>query len=166
MASRSSALASRVEQGAELLAKYLETITDAEWKLTVPKDNRPVGVVAHHVASMYPIEVHVAQVLASGKPLEGVTFETEVRDINAKHAHEHATATRTETIALLRKLAGEAAEAIRKFTDAELDQAAPVSLNDGAPLTCQFLIEDHALRHSWHHATLIRRTVEAARAKG
>ena len=33
----------------------------------------------------------------------------------------------------------------------ELDRAAPVSLCGDAPLTCQFMLEDHAVRHSYHH---------------
>jgi hypothetical protein len=37
-----------------------------------------------------------------------------------------------------------------------LDQAAPFSLSFGAPVTAQFVIEDHALRHSWHHLARIR----------
>jgi hypothetical protein len=36
-----------------------------------------------------------------------------------------------------------------------------VSLNADAPLTCQFFIEDHALRHSYHHLARIRATLEA-----
>ena len=41
-------------------------------------------------------------------------------------------------------------------TDEQLDRAASVSLNGGAPLTAQFLIEVHALRHSWHHLTKMK----------
>ncbi len=37
------------------------------------------------------------------------------------------------------------AAAIRARSDAQLDQAAPVSLNSDAPLTCQFMLEDHAV---------------------
>jgi hypothetical protein len=40
--------------------------------------------------------------------------------------------------------------------DEDLDQAAPVSLNSNAPLTCQFVLEDHAVRHSYHHLARIR----------
>jgi hypothetical protein len=36
-----------------------------------------------------------------------------------------------------------------------------VSLNADAPLTCQFMLEDHAVRHSYHHLAAIRRTFEA-----
>ena len=41
-------------------------------------------------------------------------------------------------------------------SDEELDRAAPVSLNSDAPLTCQFILEDHAVRHSYHHLARIR----------
>ncbi len=44
----------------------------------------------------------------------------------------------------------------RVFTDEQLDRAAPVSLNADAPLTTQFFIEDHALRHSWRHLAKIK----------
>ena len=54
-----------------------------------------------------------------------------------------------------------AAAAIRSLTDAELDQAASVSLNDDAPLTCQFFLEDHAVRHSYHHLAGIRAAVQS-----
>ena len=42
------------------------------------------------------------------------------------------------------------------FSDGQLDQAARVSLNSDAPLTCQFMLEDHAVRHSYHHLARIR----------
>jgi len=34
-----------------------------------------------------------------------------------------------------------------------------VSLNADAPLTCQFMLEDHAVRHSYHHLAAIRRAL-------
>ena len=49
-----------------------------------------------------------------------------------------------------------AAAAIRALSDEELDQNAPVSLNSDAPLTCQFVLEDHAVRHSYHHLAKIK----------
>lgn len=41
----------------------------------------------------------------------------------------------------------------------ELDRAAPVSLNSDAPLTCRFMLEDHAVRHSYHHLARLRATL-------
>jgi hypothetical protein len=57
---------------------------------------------------------------------------------------------------LLRRHSTAAAAAIRALSDRQLDQAAPLSLNSDAPLTCQFMLEDHAVRHSYHHLAAIR----------
>jgi hypothetical protein len=38
-----------------------------------------------------------------------------------------------------------------------------VSLNADAPLTCQFFLEDHAVRHSYHHLAKIRAALASAK---
>jgi hypothetical protein len=155
MNKRASVLAERIESGASNLASFAVELSEAEWNTVVPGDGRTVGVTVHHVASMYPIEVSLAQTLASGKPIEGVTWAA-VADINAAHAREHAAATKAETLVLLRNNSLAAAAAIRAMQDEDLDRSNNVSLNADAPLTTQFFIEDHALRHSWHHLAKIR----------
>lgn len=155
---RSEALAERLLIGANALAKYAEGLSEIEWKSPVQGDGRPVGVVIHHVASVYPIEVELAQLLASGKPITEVTWEA-INQMNANHAQEHKNIGKDETISLLKDNSLNAAQAIREFTDDHLDSAATVSLNADAPLTAQFFIEDHALRHSFHHLAKIRATI-------
>jgi hypothetical protein len=152
---RSEALAERLERGAEALASFAELLTDSEWQARVPGDGRKVGVTVHHVASMYPIEIQLMQTLAQGKPIVGVT-PVVVAEINAKHAREFDAVTQEEALELLRRNSAAAAAAVRALSDAELDQAAPVSYNADAPLTCQFWVEDHPVRHSWHHLARIR----------
>ena len=142
MTRRTDALAARLEQGAQDLAALAASLTDAEWRTRLPGDGRTVGVVVHHVASMYPLEIELALGLAEGQAIAGVTWDA-VHDINATHAREHA-------------------DAIRGLQDAQLDRAAPISLNAGAPLTCQFFPEDHAVRHSYHHTAAIRRALAQA----
>jgi hypothetical protein len=159
MSKRAETLAQRIEQGAQTLAAYAQGLSDAQWRATVPPDGRQVGVIIHHVASVYPIEIHLATEIASGKPITGVTWGV-VADMNAKHAREHAAVGKEDTIELLRRNSRSAAEAVRAFTDEQLDRAAPVSLNGDAPLTTQFLIEDHALRHSWHHLAKIKAVLQ------
>jgi hypothetical protein len=158
MSRRAEALADRVEQGAQALAAFAESLSDAEWRMNVPKDGRPIGVIVHHVASVYPIEVQLAQTLGGGKPVTGVTWDG-VAHMNAEHAHNNGTVGKPETLALLRRNSKSAADAVRAFSDEQLDAAAPVSLNAEAPLTAQFIIEDHALRHSFHHLARIRAAV-------
>jgi hypothetical protein len=160
MSQRSNALAERLEEGARALAAFASGLSDAEWQTRVPKDGRKVGVIVHHVASMYPLEIQLAQVLAGGDPVAGVTWDA-VHEINANHAREFEAVTMAEALDLLRKNSTAAAGVIRALTDEELDRAAPVSLNADAPLTCQFMLEDHAVRHSYHHLAVVRRAFKA-----
>ena len=156
MSRRSETLAARVEQGAAQLAKFAETISESEWHVPISRsDHRSVGIVVHHVANMYPIEIGAARAIASGNAITDITWEA-VAQINAKHAEEHVNLTKAAAIELLRRNSREAANAVRAFTDDELDTAAPFSLAFGAPMTAQFVIEDHALRHAWHHLAKIR----------
>jgi hypothetical protein len=155
---RAGLLANRIEEGAVLLATFAERLSELEWRARVPeggREGRSVGVIVHHVASVYPIEIDLARTIASGKPVTSVRWEV-VAELNSKHAHDHAEVTKAAAIELLRRNSQEAASAVRTFTDVELDQAAPFSLCFGAPVTAQFVIEDHALRHSWHHLARIR----------
>jgi hypothetical protein len=156
MGRRAELLANRIGEGAAALAAFAQGLSDTEWRTPISaKDRRTVGVIVHHVAGMYPIEVDLARAVASRKVAPEVTWEL-VAEINAKHAHEQAGVTKAAALELLRRNSAEAVAAVRTFRDEELDGAAPVGLSFGAPVTAQFIIEDHALRHSWHHLARIR----------
>jgi hypothetical protein len=154
-----NALAERLEQGAKALAAFALSLTDAEWRTPMPHDGRTLGVIVHHVASVYPVEIQLAQTIASGTPVTGVTMD-DINAMNATHAAEHAKATKAEALDLLRVNSATAAAAIRALSDEQLARAVPVSLYGDAPLTCQFFLEDHAVRHSYHHLARIRRVVQ------
>jgi DinB superfamily len=158
---RANALAERLEQGARALDALASALTDAEWQTRIPGDGRKVGVVVHHVATMYPLEIQLAQALAEGKPVAGVTWDV-VHEMNARHARENDAITREAALDLLRRNSAAAAAAIRALSDEQLDRAAAVSLNADAPLTCQFMLEDHALRHGYHHLVRIRGALKAS----
>ena len=156
---RGESLAARIEEGAAGLAAFAERISDAEWRMPISAtDRRTVGVIVHHVASMYPIEIDLARVVARGKSVSDVTWEA-VAQLNAKHAQDNAQVSKSDALELLRQSSREAAAVVRGFTDQELDKAAPFSLSFGAPMTTQFVIEDHAMRHSWHHLAAIRKAL-------
>jgi hypothetical protein len=163
MSQRSNALAERLEQGARALADLASGLTDVEWHTRIPKDGRKVGVVIHHVATMYPLEMQLAQLLAGGTPITGVTWDV-INEVNAAHAKEFEAVTKEAALDLLQRNSTAAAAAIRALSDEELDRAATVSLNEDAPLTCQFMLEDHPVRHSYHHLALIRKALESHQA--
>jgi hypothetical protein len=160
MGARAEALAARIEQGAAQLAAYVEKLSDAEWKTPVApeRDGRPVNVIVHHVASVYPVEVQLAQAVGSGKDMSEVTWDV-VKNMNAGHASENAGVSSADALNLLRKNSSEAAAAVRQMTDEQLETAAPFGRSFNAPVTAQFVIEDHALRHSWHHLARIKETL-------
>ncbi len=110
---------------------------------------------------MYPLEIQLAQVLAGGNPIADVTWDM-VHELNARHAAENGAVGKDGALDLLRRNSTAAAAAIRTLTDEQLDRAAEVSLNAGAPLTCQFFLEDHAVRHSYHHLAKVRAALAAA----
>lgn len=163
MSQRAELLAKRIEEGADTLAAFVEGLSELEWHLTVSAtDRRSIGVIVDHVASIYPVEIDVARAIASGKAVSDLTWEV-VAQVNGKRAEEQVSVTKAAALELLQRNSREAANAVRAFSDEELDQAAPFSLSYGAPMTAQFVIEDHALRHSWHHLAKIRAAVSRER---
>jgi DinB superfamily len=156
---RAELLAERIEQGAAELAAFAAGLSDAEWNTLVSQtDRRTVGIIIHHVASIYPVEMGVVRAIVDGNPVADVTWDV-VAKLNADHARENSSPNKAETLELLRRNSADAAAATRALTDADLDRASPLGLSYGAPMTAQFVIEDHALRHSWHHLARIRKAL-------
>lgn len=156
MPARATALAQRLEKGVTQLAALAESLSDAEWTKPIPGDGRSAGVLVHHVASMYPVELQLAQAMASGKAVTDVPWSA-VHQMNADHSAKHANVTKAEAIALLKTNGAAAAAGIRAFTDAQLDTAVQMSLYGGnVEVSTQFFVEDHPVRHSYHHMGKIR----------
>lgn len=159
MGRRADSLADRIEEGAAGLAAFVQGLSEKEWRTPISeRDRRTVGVTVYHVGALYPIEVDLAKTIGSGKAVSDVTWEA-VADMNAQHATENSDVTKEAALEILRRNSREAADRVRAFTDEELDRAAPFSLSFGAPVTAQFVLEDHALRHSWHHLARIRKAL-------
>jgi hypothetical protein len=154
MSQRTEALAKSLEEGALALAAFASSLTDKEWQTPLPHDGRKIGVVVQHVAIVYPLEIMFARSVAAGQP-DGLTADA-VNQMNAGHAKEYDAITKEDALSLLATNSTAAAAAIRTLTDEDLDRAAPVPLYGNARLTCQFVLEDHAVRHSLHHLAKIK----------
>jgi hypothetical protein len=155
---RAHALADRLEGGARALADLASTLSEAEWCRSVPEDGRAVGVLVHQVASTFLFEIKLALTLAEGDAVKGVTADA-IEALNAEHARDCASLTQHDTLDLLRRTSAAAVAIIRSLSDEDLARAAPVSLYADAPLSCQFVLEDLAVRHTYHHLARIRRAL-------
>src|SRR5215472_9017093 len=108
MSHRSKLLADRIEEGAAGLVAFAEGLSETEWRMPVSaSDPRPLGVVVHHVASVYPVEIDLARAVAGGKAVTDVTWEN-ISDLNGKHAKEQAGVSKAATLELLRRNSREA----------------------------------------------------------
>ncbi len=160
MGTRAEHLADRILQGSQELKAYTEGLTDDQWKVMSDHEGRTVNVLVHHVASAYLVELDVINGMANGDGgLKGVTWDM-VDGMNAQHAQGNAEATKADSLALLEKNAQTVADAVRGLSDAQLDNAGPVSLNWDAPLTTQYFIEEHPISHSFRHLRSIQAVVE------
>ena len=155
MKTRAQLLADRVELGAQELLAFAESCSEEEWHTIVPEEKRSVGVVVHHVASLYPVEMDLVRVLASGQAVVDVTWDM-VDQMNAGHAEEQGNCGKEDTIDLLKQNSAAAVKEISELSDEQLDQAAPISLHWAAPLTTQYFIEQHPLSHPFAHLETIK----------
>jgi hypothetical protein len=117
---RAQLLAERIELGADGLASFAAGLSETEWNTPVSEtDRRSVGLIVHHVASMYPIEIEVARGIAKGKAVTDVTWDVVAR-LNAQVALENAGVTKAAALELLRQNSRQAANAVRTFSEDEL----------------------------------------------
>ena len=70
--------------------------------------------LVHHVASVYPIEIELAQRVASRMAIVGVTM-ADIHAMNAAHAAEFVNVSRLDALTLLRRTSAQAAAAIGMF---------------------------------------------------
>ncbi len=162
MSQRAEALADRVEQGARELIAAVEAMSDENWGTDCPGEQRSVGTLVHHVGAAYLAERDLVLALATGQDMSSLTWEM-VDQGNAQHAGEHAHCTKEEALDLIRRSSASAAEAIRGLSDEQLDRTVRLRLHWEAPLSVQYVIEQHPVAHPYIHLESIRAALSPAR---
>ncbi len=142
----SEQLARRLEAATETLLQIVEPCTENQWQTICPSEERTVGVMVHHIASVALLVVGWAQQIGKGEPLPPVTMEM-VHAGNAAHAQGNAHCTKTETLQLLRQNSAQASAVIRGLSDEQLGRTAPVALFGGQPFSAQAIIEMVLIGH-------------------
>ena len=123
---RSAQLAEQFEAAHDEFIRLIESLNDEQWHRTgknFPKriddedEGRPLGVIAHHVATNGDWIMQRIQTMLAGGPLSPVNQ----RVINSEHAREHADVTRDEVLRLLKASKTRIADAVRAIPDNQLD---------------------------------------------
>jgi hypothetical protein len=155
MSERAEWLAAKFEQATKDLAELLAPCSEQDWQKRCPDEERPVGVVAHHVAGGLHAQVGWLQMVANGQPLPPITAE-QIDETNAIHAINHAHHTKEETLATLQRNSAEAATVIRGLTDEQLDRRGWMPLFGDQPLSAEEVVRFVMIRHVIVHTRSIR----------
>jgi hypothetical protein len=162
--SRSEDLAAALERTNAELVSYLRGLDERQWltpgvnspifQLGDVDEHRPVGTIAHHVASAYGRSVMAVRMAASGQDIPAPSPGSA-----ARLAAEQGAPDQAETIRLLEEGAAEVAAAIRGLGDDELDREATTFIGTTSVAT---FIERAVNFHPHWHLTSIQATFEPA----
>jgi uncharacterized protein (TIGR03083 family) len=156
MAAKGEALAKQFEAKAQEATTVLERLSDADWKKTTSAEKWTVGVVAHHMAGAHEAIAGIIKTVAGGQSMPNFTMDM-LHDMNAKHAQEHAKATKAETVALHKKSAAAAASVLRGLSDADYAKSGTV-LAGLPPMSAEQVVGGILLQHIEEHLGSIRST--------
>lgn len=134
--------------------------TEVEWRRVCVGEERTVGVVAHHIATVEGVFAAVIRALSAGGYAVPNLSAAELERMNARHAEEFATVGKAETLELVRTNGASVADAIAVLDDAQLEQVAGVF--GGHELRVAQLVELALIAHIREHLASIHATCAAA----
>jgi uncharacterized damage-inducible protein DinB len=159
MGVKSNTLAQQYEAKVQNATAVMEKLSDADWKKTTGGEKWTVAVVAHHVATSHEGIADMIKTVASGQAMPNFTLDM-LHEGNAKHAREHANATKAETVALHKKNAAAAAAVVRGLSDDQLAKSATV-LQGMPAMSVEQIITGILINHVDEHISSIRMAVGA-----
>jgi uncharacterized protein (TIGR03083 family) len=159
MGAKGEALAKQFEAKVRDATAVLERLTDADWKKATASEKWTVGVVAHHLAGAHEQIAGILKTVASGQSMPNFTMDM-LHEANAKHAKEHANATKAETVALHKKSAAAAAAVLRGLDDAAFTKSGTV-LAGMPPMSGEQIVQGVLFNHIDDHLKSINATVGA-----
>jgi hypothetical protein len=157
MGAKSEALAKQFEAKVQHATAEMEKLSPASWQKTTAGEKWTVGVVAHHVASSHEGIANLIKAVAAGQAMPPLTMDL-LHDMNAKHAQEHAKATKAETVGLHKKNATAAAAVVRGLSDQQLTTSATV-LQGMPAMSVEQMITGILVQHIDEHMGSIRKSV-------
>lgn len=159
---RSDQYAQQFEAAQDEFIRLVESLTDEQWhragknfpqRINDEDEGRPVGVIAHHVATNGDYITERIQTMLAGGPLAPINQ----RAVNAEHARSHAGVTKDEVLRLLRASKSRIANAVRSIPDDQLDieRTTPVG-----PMSAAQRVERVLIGHLKMHQGSIEAAIE------
>lgn len=159
MSERAQRLADKFEQARNNLIATVESIPDDKWSLICQNDERPVGVVAHHVGTAFSYTFEAAELAGTGQPVPPMTMEL-VNAGNAKHALEHGNCSKEDALEVIRKNGDHVRKGIAAMSDEHLDRRVNFPLVGGSdPVTVEQILDRLVIGHINVHLQDIKATV-------
>ena len=159
---RAEAHAAAFEAAQDEFIALVASLTDEQWhrvgrnypvRINDEDERRSVGVIAHHVAINTPWIMERIEAMLAGRPLPS---PGDIGAVNARHAAEHADASREEVLVLLREQTALIAAAVRAIPDDQLDQARETPVG---PMSVAQRIERVLIGHITMHQGSIRAAI-------
>lgn len=142
---------------AEFIAT-VERCSPEDWRALCPDEGRPVGVLAHHVASSCAGTARLAQAAAAGRAgsVPVAASATALDERNAQHAARYAECSKEEVLGMLRANGAEAEGIVRAILDEHLGRTTPVGFLGDLPLSVRQIIEIILIGHPRSHLVSMR----------
>lgn len=158
MGDRAQRLAAKFDQAHNDLVQTVESIPDDKWQLTCLNDERPVGVVAHHIGTAYAYTFEAAELAGTGQPVPPMSLEM-TKAMNAEHAIQHGTCSKADALKVLRENGEHVRNGISAMSDEQLDRKLNFPLVGENDVTVEHVIDRLVIGHIGMHLPYIKQTV-------
>lgn len=159
-AERSPRAAQFAEQFASVNNEMIACVTqcsDDDWRATCADEGWPVGVVAHHVASVLPAFMQFVDVLASGDALPPRISMDKVNQNNAQHAQDYGDVGKSDVLDLLRTHGPSVVQLLSGLSESQLEHSSTAF--GGRELSVAQLVEMVVIGHSRIHLASMQRAI-------
>jgi hypothetical protein len=157
MTSRAEQYAAQFEAINNEVIALVTECTEEQWRQPCTNEERPVGVVAHHIGVVHRDFIWIVERLSSGQTFSPNASMDVVHESNAQHAREHVSVSKQEVSEALQTNGAALARSIRSLRDEQIDQIAGTF--GGNELTVAQVLEYIVLGHAAEHLGSIRSTI-------
>jgi uncharacterized damage-inducible protein DinB len=138
-------------------AEYVAAVagcSDEGWSRTGANEERTIGVIAFHMATVQGGLAGLIEAVMAGRPTRAPRSIEEIDRMNEDHARNHAEVTKEEVLNALSASGQAFSTQLRFLTDADLDRSVGVLV--GSEMTIGQVIRYAVLGHQREHLDSIR----------